>query len=195
MPSIIRLLKRIETALLQERPESSKKNKLLLAEMVVRLRSRRKKRFGLFVIFGWRNVWNKNHADIPDDEQDIFAHHRVNVFRFHRRGFKKIVSTVNFDGAILIDPAGNILHSGIVIEGLHPRLLANKLSPRSSADLSTRLGFRKKVHTRHLSAIAASYIFKGTTVFTVSEETGDIHIFEKGRIIFSTTPEEAGRRF
>ena len=54
------------------------------------------------------------------------------------------------------------------------------------SDLSEQFQFNQKVHSRHLFAIASSYVFEGTTVFTVSEESGRLHIFEKGRIIYST---------
>ncbi len=163
-----------------------------LAEIVLHLRKTHKKKFGLFVIFGWRNKWNKNYADVPDMSQDIFVKRHLNISKFYKNSSKKIATTINFDGAILIDSSGNILHSGIIIEGLRPRNLANKISPLGQGhDLSARLGFKKKVHSRHLSAIAASYQFKGAIVFTVSEETGDLHIFENGRILFSTVKGES----
>lgn len=165
-----------------------------LAEMILHLRRSHKKKFGIFIIFGWQNKWNQKYADIPDNSQDIFVKHHINIFKFYKNSLKKISSTINFDGAILIDKNGNILHSGIIIEGLRPRNLANKISSLGQEhDLSSRLGFKKKVHSRHLSAIAASNQFKGTTVFTVSEETGDLHIFHKGKILFSTVKGEYAR--
>jgi DNA integrity scanning protein DisA with diadenylate cyclase activity len=158
--------------------------------MILRLRLRRKKKFGLFIIIGWRAKWNKKYVGVPDASQDIFSHHQTNIFQF-TRSFKRISQTVNFDGAILVDKRGAIKRSGVILEGLRPRRLAQELYPESSDhDLSVRFGFKKKVHLRHLSAITASYELRGTTVYTVSEETGDVHIFERGKILFSTLKKE-----
>jgi hypothetical protein len=157
----------------------------------------------MFVILGWKAKW-KRYADTPDASQDIFARRRVNIIKLkpptpaaavavaaaravRRQGrSESIVDTINFDGAILIDGRGNVLHSGAMIEGLHPRATARKLNPRRAADLSSQFGFKRKVHMRHIAAITSSYLFKGTTVFTISEESDDLHIFENGKIIYST---------
>ncbi len=157
--------------------------KLKTAELILHLMERRRC-FGLYVILGWRGKW-QDHLDRPDSDQDIFAHRRLNIMKIepdeHRR--YDLGATVNFDGAILIDRRGDIVHSGVLIEGMRPRLVAGKVNPGRFDDLSEQFGFETKVHTRHLTAIASSYVFKGTTVFTVSEETGAFHIFEKGLII------------
>lgn len=155
--------------------------KLRTAEMILRVMARKKRHFGLFVILGWQRKWN-DHLDISDGDQDIFARHHADIMR-GERGSKDVASTVDFDGAILIDRHGVITHSGVFIEGLRPRVVAEKVNPGKFADLSEQFGFETKVHARHLSAITASYIFKGTTVFTVSEENDAFHIFEGGRIL------------
>ena len=149
-----------------------------------------KKDFGIFVILGWREKWQK-YADTPDISQDIFALHQFNIMNIkHSHQKTGIARTMNFDGAILIDRAGNVLHSGAMIEGLRPRATAEKLNPGVADDLSSKFGFKRKVHMRHIAAITSSYLFKDTTVFTISEETDDLHIFEKGKIIFSTVSGE-----
>ena len=178
--------------------------KLRMAEVIFGIMERRKQ-FGLFVILGWRGSW-KRYADTPDISQDLFARRRVNIMNIPngarpqgprpkagngRRG--NIRNTVSFDGAILVDRKGNVLHSGTMIEGLRPRAVARKLNPRVSADLSSQFGFRRKVHMRHITAITSSYTFKGTTVFTVSEETDDFHVFENGTIVYSTVRGESKR--
>lgn len=157
--------------------------KLKTAEMILRLMVRRKK-FGLFVILGWRRKW-RNYLEISDSRQDIFAGHRIDLMRARRGAHQghDVAATVHFDGAILIDTNGVILHSGAMIEGLRPSAVAQKINPGKFADLSEQFGFTTKVHTRHLSAIAASYVFKGTTVFTVSEESDEFHVFEAGKIV------------
>jgi DNA integrity scanning protein DisA with diadenylate cyclase activity len=178
-------LRRIEKALAAS-STAALPVKLRMAEVILRLMERRKK-FGLLVILGWRNQW-KSYADTPDISQDLFAQRRINIMKIPERTPRNgnIVNTVNFDGAILIDARGNVLHSGTMIEGLRPRATAHKLSPRPAPDLSSHFGFKRKVHMRHITAITSSYTFRGTTVFTVSEETDDLHIFEGGKIVYST---------
>ena len=157
--------------------------KLKTAELILRLTARRRG-FGLFVILGWQKKW-REHLDQPDSGQDIFARHRLDIMNIRpgeRRRYD-VSATVNFDGAILIDRRGRFIHSGVLIEGVRPRLVAARVNPGQFSDLSEQFGFSHKVHTRHLTAIASSYVFKDTAVFTVSEETGAFHIFEKGAIV------------
>lgn len=162
--------------------------KLKLAELILHL-MKRKRSFGLFVILGWQNKWRK-FTDMPDVDQDIFARRHINIMRIKagRRRRRDVSATVNFDGAILISSNGELLRSGVMIEGLRPRAVAEKINPGKFRDLSEQFGFKEKVHLRHLTAITASYVFRGTTIYTVSEETGNFHIFENGRIIYSTAP-------
>lgn len=170
-------------------PEKSKTHislntKLMLSEVVLNVMNRRRA-FGLFIILGWNNQWD-SFTDVPDSNQDIYKKHHVNLRDLVKEGkHYRVESTLDFDGAILIDKGGNILDSGIIIEGLRPKVIANKIHPGKFKDLSEQFGFRGKVHSRHLSAITASYIFKGTTVFTVSEENDSFHVFENGKIVYS----------
>ncbi len=184
-------LKKIEQTLKKSRIKLPISLKLKLAELILNLMVRRKKRFGLFIILGWKNKWKK-FTDVSDITQDIFTHHHVNIMniKIGERRHYDIGITVNFDGAILINNRGEIVHSGVIIEAMRPGIVANKINPGHFKDLSEQFGFKKKVHLRHLTAITASYVFKNTTVFTVSEETSSFHIFEKGRIIYSTVLKE-----
>jgi DNA integrity scanning protein DisA with diadenylate cyclase activity len=165
------------------------------AELIFRIRERHSDPFGLFVILGWQERWQK-FAVTPDSSQDIFRGR--NIHQPYELGQpvnrqRHIGATLNFDGAILIDREGNILHSGVMIEGLRPREIAAKLNPGEFSDLSRQFGFKEKVHTRHLTAITASFQFKGTTVFTVSEESGSIHVFEDGKIVYASPRAESSR--
>ena len=159
--------------------------KLRMAEIVLRIKERRRGPFGLFIILGWKKHWQR-FAITPDASQDVFAGRNIHrrPAADTRRPLSRIADTVLFDGAILIDRHGNILHSGVMIEGLRPHGTAMKIHPGKFKDVSAQFGFKEKVHTRHLTAITASYRFKGTTVFTVSEETGKIHVFEGGKIVY-----------
>lgn len=186
----------VQESLMDSRVKLPFETKLRVVRTCLVLRKRRKK-FGLFIILGWRKKWHK-YAITPDISQDIFAKHHINImspepqstFQTRQRQ-RKIVKTINFDGAILINASGNILHSGAMIENLKPKEVAQKINPQHhSPDLSSRFGFKQKVHMRHLAAITSSFIFKRTTVFTVSEETGHFHIFENGKIVYSTVEQE-----
>lgn len=177
-------LVKIKQALKKSKTQVSVNTKLVLSEVVLNIMNRRRA-FGLFVILGWNHKWN-NFTDVPDSNQDIYKKHHVNLEDLVKEGkCYRVESTLDFDGAILVDKDGNILDSGIIIEGLRPKVIANKIRPGKFKDLSQQFGFKGKVHSRHLSAIAASYIFKGTTVFTVSEENDSFHVFENGKIVYS----------
>ncbi len=160
--------------------------KVKTVELVLNL-MKDEKNFGLFVILGWQDRWQE-YTDVSDSTQDIFVRHHINVadIENHIDWYREVESTVGFDGAILINVDGDIVNSGVMIEGLRPKMVAGKINPGRFQDLSDQFGFKRKVHTRHLSAITASYIFKNTTVFTVSEETSTFHIFENGKIVYST---------
>lgn len=160
------------------------KLRLKTSKILLKLMNRRRG-FGIFVIVGWNNKWRK-YTDLPDSGQDIYVKHPQNILKHYKSHKHDIETTMNFDGAILIDSKGNIVHSGIIIEGLRPRIVADKINPGHFNDLSEQFGFGEKVHSRHLSAITCSYIFKGTTVFTVSEESDSFHVFESGKIIYKT---------
>ncbi|OGM98901.1 MAG: hypothetical protein A2915_02970 [Candidatus Yanofskybacteria bacterium RIFCSPLOWO2_01_FULL_41_34] len=175
---------RIRQALKKSKTHASLNTKLTLSGIILSVMNRRRA-FGLFVILGWHDKWN-SFTDVPDSNQDIYKKHHVNLKDLVKEGkHYKVESTLDFDGAILIDKNGKILDSGIIIEGLRPKVIANKIHPGKFKDLSQQFGFKGKVHSRHLSAITASYIFKGTTVFTVSEENDSFHVFENGRIVYS----------
>lgn len=159
--------------------------KIKTAELVLNL-MKHQTNFGLFIILGWQNTW-QDYTDIADSTQDIFLSHHVNINEIenHSDWFQEVESTVGFDGAILVDTKGEIVHSGVILEGLRPKTVAESVNPGKFSDLSEQFNFKQKVHSRHLFAIASSYVFENTTVFTVSEESGTLHIFEKGKIIYS----------
>jgi len=124
--------------------------------------------------------------------QNIFKDKKINILKTPLNEIVNIFSlTTNFDGAILINNKGLVLASGVFLENIKAKEVALHLNPQKAEDLSAAFGFKKKVHTRHLTAIALSYVLKNTTVFVISEEDRSIRIFEKGRIIYSTIKGEA----
>lgn len=178
---INKILKEIGEELNYSKVKLLRELKLNVAKKILSIMAARHKHFGLFIILGWQNKWS-SYTDISDSGQDIFAKHQTNIMA---KGEDEIATTVDFDGAILIDGKGNIKHSGVIIEGLRPSLAAKEINPGKFSDLSEQFGFKEKVHSRHLSAITASYVFKNTTVYTVSEENDAFHIFEAGCILYS----------
>ncbi|UZE93080.1 MAG: hypothetical protein IB617_02885 [Candidatus Nealsonbacteria bacterium] len=165
--------------------------KLRVAELMFYLRNKILFHFGMLVIFGWQEEWTKEWVNLPDSSQNIFKERGFNIFYNSILDIaSKFLQVIQFDGAILIDNKGMVTNSGMFIEGLRPTDVAEKLKLPEGEDFSSRFGFKIKVHTRHLSAISASYQFKDTTVYTISKKTGDLRIFEKGKIIYSTIKEE-----
>jgi len=168
--------------------------KLKIYQTLKRLKNRRRKPFGMLIVAGWRREWWEKYASMPDRSQNRFA---SRAFDFASasddRALEVLAETADFDGAILMNARGEIIASGIYLESMPPKKVAEILNPGRADDLSEALGFAKKVHTRHLAGIAASWWLKGTTIFVVSEEDGSIRIFERGRIIFSTIRKEIHR--
>lgn len=169
----------------------AQRHKLTILEAIHRLTARARKPFGLLIILGWRQRWHKRHAVLTDIQQDIFRYRPRLLFT---RPLKRVIETIRktkyFDGAILIRRKGYASASGIFLTNLRPNLLVEHMGHKLARDFSQTLGFKEKVHSRHLIAITASWQLKETTIYTVSEETKTIRVYEDGRIIYSTIPKE-----
>lgn len=165
--------------------------KLKTYEIVLRLRHDTRKKFGLLVVLGWHNKWNSLYTSLPDATQDVFHGHHIDISKKTlNQAVAAIRKTVDFDGAILIGRQGIVLDSGVYLENMRPKEVAKEMGHTRATDLSSAFGFMKKVHVRHLAAIAASYALKGTTVIVLSEEDNTARILEGGKIIWSTIKEE-----
>lgn len=181
----------ISLALAFEESDGRIETKLKITQVILRLRRRIKKPFGLLVVLGWRREWDKKYAATPDINQNIFKDRHFDIKEnSFERSFETIKKTVDFDGAVLISPEGVILGSGVYLENIHPKKAAKAIHPGNIEDLSAAFGFAKKVHTRHLTAIAGSYVLKDTTFFVLSEEDKSVRIMERGKIIWSTIKSE-----
>ena len=114
-----RKLRHIQRALLRSSTTIPFDVKSKMAELILTLMEYRKD-FGIFIILGWKQKKWDRYADTPDISQDIFAQNNRNIMDIPppRQRRKGIIQTVNFDGAILIDGKGNILHSGVMIANL-----------------------------------------------------------------------------
>src|ERR1035437_1782151 len=96
-----RQLRQVETALKKSETKHPITLKMKMTELILDLMQHRKN-FGMFVILGWKNKWQR-FADTPDAHQDIFTRHHTNIMKITPTRQKKrgIMNTVNFDGAII----------------------------------------------------------------------------------------------
>lgn len=165
--------------------------KLKVYKTVLELQTHARKPFGMIVAIGWRRKWDRDHAAVADADQNLFKARHFNV-RDHsfKACAESLKRTTDFDGAILISREGIVFGSGVYLENMKPKKVAQEMRGGNVEDLSVAFGFEKKVHTRHLAGIAASYILKGTTIITVSEEDRSVRMFECGRIAWSTVAKE-----
>lgn len=165
--------------------------KLRVYESLLRLKTDIKKPFGFLMVLGWKNEWNEQYLSAPDVSQNIFERH---PFYFEKISLSEAVSrlgrTVDFDGAVLISSRGRVFASGAYLENMKPKQTIEKMGVSRYEDLSQAYGFSRKVHTRHLAGIAASYLLKSTLVYVVSEEDRSLRVFENGKIICSPYREE-----
>ena len=146
----------------------------------------------MLVIYNFKEEWFDKFCSFPDISQNIFKDKKLNILKTPLNEVINAFSlTSDFDGAILINNKGTVIASGVFLENIKAKEVALTLNPSKAEDLSAAFGFKKKVHTRHLTAIASSYVLKHTTVFVISEEDRSLRIFEKGRIIYSTIKGEA----
>lgn len=165
--------------------------KLKIYQTLKRLKKRRRRPFGMLIVLGWKREWMKEYASFPDRTQNKFAQKQFDfAHASDDRALETLAGIADFDGAVLANEKGEMIASGVYLERIETKKVAEILNPAKAEDLSEAFGFTKKVHTRHLAGIAASWRLKGATVFVVSEEDGSIRIFERGRIIFSTIKKE-----
>lgn len=95
------------------------------------------------------------------------------------------------DGVVLLEKSGNIYGFKVQLE-FKPNKIPKKYRQKG-VDYKYAAGFREKeVNMRQASSMAGSNYFRGTVIYTQSEETGTIRRFQNGRLTFSTNAEEKG---
>jgi len=114
----------------------------------------------MLVVYNFDEEWFDKFCSFPDVSQNIFKDKN----KYFKNPLNEIVNifllTTDFDGAILINNRGLVLASGVFLENIKAKEVALHLNPQKAEDLSAAFGFKKKVHTRHLTAIALSYVLK-----------------------------------
>jgi len=98
----------------------------------------------------------------------------------------------NCDGAIVVNNAGKVVRVGAQLTNLDTRRVLHERRKELGKHYSppALLGFSGEVGTRHTSALAAAYKHPGTKIVTLSEESGDIRVYENGKIIASTNKKD-----
>lgn len=166
-------------------------NKERVYDILCDLKTNADKSFGTIVVLGYIPLQNStddfNEYTAPMDE-DFFKDAKANLLDADVK--QQISKTLEFDGAILIKPDGDILHSGVYLRYKDYVDILEDLNASKIGSLSERFGFSECVGTRHIAAICESYRMPNTTIYIVSEETGAIRIFERGRIIYSPIKKE-----
>lgn len=194
--SPLRFLSRRETDMLlsilaHSENSLSPKLKLSVYELLKSLLGKNRRPFGMIVVLGWKKEWEKNYASLPDATQNISREKGLNFRESPREKLiDEFLEITDFDGAILVNSRGEVVASGIYLESMQPKYVAELLYGKGGGDLSSQFGFLRKVHARHLASISASYWLPDTTVFTISEEDRSLRIFENGRIIWSSIQKE-----
>jgi hypothetical protein len=140
---------------------------------------------GYIIVLGYEPYMNWVN---PMDE-DIFKGRCYNLkdddivcklYGMHNRGKCK----KHINGAILIDKKANILHSGMYLKVDPEKVLEDMCVPNDST-LSERFGFKRKVGTKHIIGISASFRMPNTICYILSKESKEIMLFEKGKILYS----------
>ena len=99
-----------------------------------------------------------------------------------------LIEMGNCDGAVVVGEDGKVLRVGAQLTKLDTKKILNERK-KEYGDLGSPgrlLGFSNDIGTRHTSALVASYQQEGIKVITLSEETGDLRVYENGRIIASS---------
>ncbi|MBS3162434.1 diadenylate cyclase [Candidatus Woesearchaeota archaeon] len=103
-----------------------------------------------------------------------------------------LIEMGNCDGAVVVGNDGKVLRVGAQLTKLDTKKIIRERK-KEYGDLGSPgrlLGFANDVGTRHTSALVASYQNEGTKVVTLSEETGDLRVYENGRIIASSNVDD-----
>ena len=99
-----------------------------------------------------------------------------------------LIEMGNCDGAVVVGKDGKILRVGAQLINLDTKKIVKERKNEygSLGSPGRLLGFANDIGTRHTTALVASYQHEGSKVLTLSEETGDLRVYEGGRIIAST---------
>lgn len=139
---------------------------------------------GITIVLGYRKEINSHVAAMAEDVFESTCEH---INDMHMKDRIRLIREV--DGVILINPQGQMLHSGMFFIVNPLKVLQNMNVYNKELSLPEQFGFARLVGTRHITSISASYNMPDTLVFTLSENN-EIRVFNNGRIIFSEIPEE-----
>lgn len=139
---------------------------------------------GITIVLGYYKDLNAHVAAMAEDVFESTCEHINDI---HMKDRIRLIREV--DGVILVNPEGQMLHSGMFFIANPLKVLKEMNFYKKDISLPEQFGFARLVGTRHISSISASYNMPNTLVFTLSENN-EIRIFNNGRIIFSEISEE-----
>jgi hypothetical protein len=114
---------------------------------------------------------------------------------YDKEGKKFLKSLLGEDGAVEITPEGRINSYRRMFQSQPDEVAAERGIVKPGEEVSSsELGFKRKVFTRHMYAMAATGRDPQLYVITLSEETGDITVMHDYEIIFSTMADEIPER-
>ena len=139
---------------------------------------------GITIVLGYHPEINSHVAAMSEDVFESTCEH---INDMHMKDRVRLIREV--DGVILVNPQGQMLHSGMFFIVNPLKVLQNMNVYNKELSLPEQFGFARLVGTRHISSISASYNMPDTLIFTLSENN-EIRVFNNGRIIFSEISEE-----
>jgi len=118
--------------------------------------------------------------------------------KYNGKSFKSVIKGLltemgNCDGAIVVDTKGKVMRVGAQLINLDTKKILSDRKKElliQTNNVNRLLGFGDNVGTRHTSAIVSSQKHPETKVITLSEESGHLRVYEKGRIIASTNDKD-----
>ena len=118
--------------------------------------------------------------------------------KYNGKLFKSIMKNLlnemgNCDGAIIVDAHGKVARVGAQLINFDTKKILSDRKKElllQTENANKLLGFGDDVGTRHTSAIVSSHKHPETKIITLSEESGHLRVYEKGRIIASTNEKD-----
>jgi DNA integrity scanning protein DisA with diadenylate cyclase activity len=137
-----------------------------------------KKSLGMIIVLGYSDRW-KDYVYKMD--YDKFDKEKCNLSDECAK--RRVYETGPYDGAILVSPEGDILHSGIGLD-VRVKKVLEELKAGEKKSINEVIGYKDNVGSRHSSSFVASYMMHDSLVYVLSEETKRISVFYQGKLVF-----------
>ncbi|MBW2977929.1 hypothetical protein KY331_03730 [Candidatus Woesearchaeota archaeon] len=178
----------LELILANSKTHIPDEHKQRVYELLCELTEKSDKLFGTIIVLGYVPPQSFQKYDADPMKTDYFKNNTANIYDPGVE--ERLTKAIYQDGATLMDPEGNILHSGYNLIYKGCKDIWMQLHAPHEGYVWQRFGFVEEVGTRHTSAISFSFRLPTSTVFIKSKSSGIIRVFEKGRIIYSQIKKE-----